>query len=276
MAAETHADTSPSVPAGPNDSQASAEPVVRIRTRACVWILQGLSALIAAAGVTWTVHHLAWPMVRGLLETWNKPVECREGRWLWPNEEARVLIETRDLAVVLDPGLTGEMRLPALFEVHLGQERLRLYGPTSVWEWPYPRSWTFRADPATWLAVSEAWRPFVLGALGLGVATGLLVVWRMLGIVYWLGILLLAVMVRRVPETGRVWRMAMLFQLPGAWLFTAAIVGYGAGAVDLFSLAVAWGLHWMLTWLLMGMAPFLLPRRASACTVSDNPFLAHR
>lgn len=239
---------------------------------AWIWGLQGVTAVAAASALSWTVYRIGWPVVRGVLEAWETPVECRGGQWLFPDDRVRVLAESRDVAVILDPALTGQWRTPVLVEIHMGRQAVRVYSPVGEWQWRHPGRWSFVADAETWRAASEAWLPFGLAVLGLGAAVSLWVAWRLLAVPYALWILLSALILRREVRGGRVWQMALLLQLPGAWVLTVAVLAYAVGAIDGLGLIVAFGLHWIVTGILLVASPFLLPRREGTRRGSDNPF----
>jgi len=235
-------------------------------------VVQILTALAGGGAVAWSASRVVAPVVRVCLEAWERPLRCEGGRWAFPDDRVHLVAETRDLAVVVDPGQSGQLRSPALFQVQWGRSSLRVYGPLGWWEVGFPSSWNVELDPEAVRAAWEAWRPFVGLALALGAATVLLVVWYGSACVYGLVVGGLTVLLGRSASVGRVLRVCLTLQIPGAWLMAAGVAGYGMGWLDLPGLAVVAAGHWALTLLLLVPVPFCLPRRGKGGR-DRNPFL---
>jgi hypothetical protein len=67
--------------------------------------------------------------------------------------------------------------------------------------------------------------------------------------------------------------MAGAALMPGALLFTAAIVSYGLGVIDLVGLLIMAAVHVFAGWIYVFVSPWFLPLCAEAKPLKDNPFL---
>ncbi|WP_165109256.1 hypothetical protein [Limisphaera ngatamarikiensis] len=231
------------------------------------------TASVAGWALAWSASRVLTPVVRVCLDAWEHPLRCEGGRWAFPDARPHLVAETRDLAIVVDPEHSGGLRSPAMFQIQWGRQSLRVYGPLGWREWSFPADWTFELDPQVMRARWEAWRPFVWLTLGVGTALGLMGIWFACACVYGLGLAVMAVCLGRRGSAGLIFRCGWAVQLPGAWLMTVAVAGYGQGWLDLADLVVAWVWHWVVTVLLVLVTPLGLPRRAGK-RGEENPFLA--
>jgi hypothetical protein len=61
--------------------------------------------------------------------------------------------------------------------------------------------------------------------------------------------------------------------MPGALLFTSAIVSYGLSLIDVVGLLIVAAAHFLAGWIYVCVSPWFLPLSAEAKPLKDNPFL---
>jgi len=83
---------------------------------------------------------------------------------------------------------------------------------------------------------------------------------------------LLAFFANRDLSLGGSWRLAGAAHMPGALFLTTAIFFYGLGALDPVRLIVAVGLHVVISWIYLLLAPLKL-RLHPAVMHAKNPFV---
>jgi hypothetical protein len=115
-----------------------------------------------------------------------------------------------------------------------------------------------------------AWEPVLLGIAATATALGLLFAWWLLATCYFLFVWTLAFFVDRQLTLGGSWRLCGAALLPGAFLLTAGIVGYGTGLLDLIRLLIVSILHVLVPLVLIIFATLARPDVTANFRV--NPF----
>jgi hypothetical protein len=235
-------------------------------------LLQAFTAMAAGLALAWALHHTWLPVLRTAVANWPGLVRCEQGRFEFPAPQPRLLAEGHDLALVLDPDHRGTVRAPSLLQVQWGRETVRLLGPWGQWEGGYPRFWSFEWDGTAAQAAWQAWEPILSVLLAGATSVGVVVGWYGLAGLYWLPLRLGAGGLGRVTRPGLLWRVALAAQLPGTWFLVASLVAFGVGWVNVLRLGVAFGLHWVISWICLVGLVWVLPSGGSRPPGRGNPF----
>jgi len=66
--------------------------------------------------------------------------------------------------------------------------------------------------------------------------------------------------------------VALAAQLPGTWFLVASLVAFGVGWVNVLRLGVAFGLHWVISWICLVGLVWVLPSGGPRPPGRGNPF----
>jgi hypothetical protein len=228
-------------------------------------------ALLAAAVVTWCVR-VAWcGTVTQAIEALPERGEIRAGRLEWTDEAPRLLADGRCLSVVVDLEHGGTLRGAAHVQVELGRGSVRVFSILGYVDMPYPAGFVFALNRPGALPWWGAWSPVILAGVFAGTTVTLLLVWAGLAWFYAAPVWLLAFFANRAMDFRGAWRLSGAAQMPGALMLTLAVVFYGLGFFDPVRLLVAFGGHFVPTWVYLAMSPLTLPS-AVAAVAGSNPF----
>lgn len=235
-------------------------------------LAQALVALLAAATVTWCVATAWFPVIGAALDRLPDRAGLQSGRLDWPGESPQLLAEGRSLAVVVDLEHSGASRGGADVHVELGRDSVHVESLLGYLEWRYPPGWQVALNRPTALPWWGAWAPVFLAAVCAGALLSLLIVWAAAATIYCAPVWLVGFFANRELSLRGAWQLAAAAQLPGALLLTAALAAYGLGWADPVRLLVAFGLHFVLSWLYLIISPFTLPPAGAAIGAQRNPF----
>ena len=234
-------------------------------------LVQFIVALLAAASVVWSLQRAWFPTIGEAIRQLPAQGELRSGRLDWQDRTPKRLAEGRFLALVVDLDHSGEARSPAQVQVEFGRTDFMMFSVLGYMQRAYPRGWTVafnRTELGPWWG---AWAPAILAIVAGLIVGGLLLVWAVLATVYALPAWLLGFFADRDLSPFGSWRLAGAALMPGALFFSAALLLYGWGALDLVHLAGAAVFHLLMGWVYLVTSPLHLPRRSLAAT-KENPF----
>ncbi|MHB8519574.1 MAG: hypothetical protein ACYDH9_02340 [Limisphaerales bacterium] len=229
-------------------------------------------AVIVSAGIVWFLATAWFPVITDAIEQLPDRGAIRQGRLDWSGASPVALAGNGFLSIVLDLDATGGLGPASDVQGAFGKTGLTLCSVFGCLTVGYPVRWTIsfsRAELGPWWG---AWRPVILAAAGLLISLGLLLGWSLLALLYAAPVRLVAFFLDRDLGRGGAWRLASAALMPGALLLAAAVVLYGRHRLDLVGLIVLCGLHLVVGWMYLVLAPVRLPRQAMAAGESRDPF----
>jgi hypothetical protein len=236
-------------------------------------LVQFLVALVAAGAVMWALSSTWFPVIREAIGKLPPEGEIRSGVLGWNGDSPQKLAGTSFLSIAIDMDQEGTARSPAHVNVEFTRRALRVYSLLGYWETGYSRFVIIafnRTELDPWWG---AWSPALLALVGAMVIFALMTTWAVLAAVYcvipWIGGYFLN---RDLPIQAS-WRLSGAALLPGALFLSIGIVCYGLGFFDLLRLGVAVGIHFVIAWIYLILAPFRAPYLPGADPVKGNPFV---
>jgi len=243
-----------------------------------LWLVQFLFALMGALTIGWFLHWAWVPTIRDAISALPDNSRISHGRLEWPGASPTVLAEGPFIAFAVDLDHRGEVATSSDVVVELGRTdwqltsllgALDLAGLLST---SYPQGYTIELDRETMVPWWGAREPFII-AISMGVAgLSLVLSWTLLATLYaplvWLG----AFYANRAATLAGSWKLAGAALMPGALFMTAATLFYGLGAFDLLRLALAFAMHFVVSWFYLVAATVSLPRHPEVPPAGTNPF----
>jgi hypothetical protein len=195
------------------------------------------------------------------------------GQLNWPEKQGRLLGANEFLSIeTITPTDTIEARATDI-SILLEPDDFRVGSLAGYASFPYPNRWEIKLDRDTVAPWWGAWRPALL-AFFAGVALlALLASWSLLGMVYSLVVLWIALLFNRDLAWRQGWKIACAAQMPGALLISFAILLYALGEIALIFFLMLAGAHFVVTWLYLLFAPFCISKKEKA---GKNPFRNER
>ena len=234
--------------------------------------VQFVVATFVAASLVWFLAHAWFPQLDQAVASLPEKAAIRAGALEWEEASPISLAESPFLSLTVDLDGRGDLGRSADLHVELGRAELRLGSLFGYWYLPYPAG--------TWLVLNRteinawwgAWRTFLLIGLGLVAWMGLFASWALFGILYAAGVRVIALYVDRQVSTWGSLRVAAAALLPGSGMMGVAVLLYGSQRLSLLGLLLAWGLHWVVGWTYVALAPFWLARNTGVTPLGPNPF----
>lgn len=240
-------------------------------TNGRLWFVQFVFALLAASGMLWFVRSAWYPTIQAAIEHLPTVGEIRAGQLYWEDTAPQLLAEGRFLSIAVDLTHSGLLRGAAHLQMEFGRGSLEVCGLFGCVDFPYPVNIVFglnRGEAGPWWG---AWRPVILVGVFCGTLAGQLLAWGILAAVYSVPTWGIGIASKRLLTLRGTWKLCGAAQLPGALFFSAAIVSYGLGLLDLVRLVVAFAVHFVVTWVYIGGS--LVVRVRVPSDKSGNPFL---
>ncbi|HTY86371.1 MAG TPA: hypothetical protein VMB80_02815 [Candidatus Acidoferrum sp.] len=234
-------------------------------------LVQFVIASLAASALVWFLSNSCFTVVRAAIRNLPAAGVIRSGWLEWPDKQPQLLAEGRFLAFSVDPGHSGQLRSLADVQVEFGRENLRVTSLFGYAEWPYPADYTIAFNRIDLEPLWGAWEPEWLAIALLALVGALLLTWALLATLYFLPAWLVGHLANRDLRRRDSWKLAGAALLPGALLFTVAIVLFNWGVLDLIQLCFLFAAHLALGWVYLFLSPLFLPRR-NAAPPRDNPF----
>lgn len=181
------------------------------------------------------------------------------------------LAENARLAIVVDVSTAASAGHVADIEVTFEKSRVAICGAMGCWWQSYDRNYTISFNRPEVEPAWGAWRLPVLVLTTVVTLVLLLAMWWSVATVYVPLVKLLAFFADRVVTWRGAWRLSAAALLPGALIVAVGIVLYGFGAVDLFRLALIYGLHMVAGLVFVVTSPLFLPKIFHPA-ITRNPF----
>lgn len=236
-------------------------------------LLQAIVAVFVAVVSVVFLSKCWFPVVTQAVQKLDEFGSVRGAQLAWPTKEAVVLAENRFLGLVVDLEESGRTGQVADVQVEFTRERIKFVSLFGYVACPYPAGFVIELSRQTLDPWWNAWRPAFLFAGAGATVVWLFVSWSVLATFYTLPMRVLAWMASRAASLGKCWRMASAGQLPGAAWMGGALLLYAGQQLSLVGLGVAFGLHFVVSWVYVAGAPFRLPVKAVAVITSGgNPF----
>ena len=237
-----------------------------------LFIVQALFALCVAAAGVWFLSDAVFPVIGEAIEQLPDAGSVHGGRLDWRDDSPVMLAEGKILAVSVDLEHGGVLRSPADFQFEFGRHTVRIFSLFGEGELDYPTGYIIAANRADARPAWGAWAPNLLGLAAIGTFFGLLLAWAVLATVYCLPVWLLCFFANRDLNLFACWRLAAAALMPGAALFSAALLLYEWGGFDLVQFCFAFGMHLVIGWIYLFVSPLFLNRTLPAA--KKKPFVA--
>ena len=222
-------------------------------------LVQFVVASLAAIVVVRFLSDSCFPVMREAIQQLPESGAIRSCRLDVPDDSPRLLAGGRFLAFVIDPGHSGQIQSSADVQIEFGRETGRVNSLFGYAEWNYPSDWIIALNRTELEPLWGAWEPEWLAITVLSVVAGLMVSWAMLATIYFLPAALFGFLMNRRLNLPGSWKLSGAALLPGALLFTAAIVAYDFGVIDLIQFCFFFGAHFVLGWIYLVLSQFFLP-----------------
>ena len=240
-----------------------------------LFLVHALVAGLATCAVIFFLEQGIFPTLDDAIEALPEQGSILHGQLQWSGDSPALLAEGNILAFDVDLDHSGDLRSPADFQFEFGTNTviiLSLFGPA---EFDYPPDYapnTFIPANRTDLRpIWDAWRPDLVGLVAVGTFVGLLVTWFILATVYCLPVWLIGFFANRQLGLLASWRLAGASLMPGAILFSCTLVAYELGVCDLLQFLYVFGLHFVVGWIYLFVAPMFL-NRGGPTPAKGNPF----
>ena len=237
-------------------------------------VVQLVVALLSSAAVVWFLHAAWFPIIGEAVSQLPAAGEIRSGTLAWTGVSPASLAEGQVLALTVDLKHEGRARSPAHIQVEFGEKDCEVFSLLGFVKGPYPPEWVVAFNRDGLVPWWGAWEPALLGITVVLVVSALMLVWATLATVYALPVWLLGFFANRQLTLPGSWRLSGAALLPGALVFSAAIVLYGVGAFGLIELAAAAAAHVLVGWIYLISSPLRLPVHPAVAAAKANPFSA--
>jgi hypothetical protein len=158
--------------------------------------------------------------------------------------------------------------------LQFGRGELYLAGLLGYVTLPYPSDAVIafnRADLRPWWG---AWSQALLAGSVLGTAVGLMLLWGALALAYAGPARVLGFMLDRPLSWGAAWKLCSAALMPGAILFSGAILLYSLTLLDLVRLSFFAVFHLVVGWVYVFTSALCLPKATVDQGLGANPFVA--
>ncbi len=184
------------------------------------------------------------------------------------------LAQNRFLGLGVDLKHSGKLGREAHVQVEFDKDDARIYSLPGYEVMAYPPGWKLafnRPELEPWWG---AWEPAIVVIAAVVTVLALLAAWTVLATLYCVPVWVVSFLENRDLNWAQSWRLAGAAMLPGALFLTAGIVGYTLSWMDLIRLGGIFGLHFVIGWIYLLIAPLFCPRISAAKKLSANPFSA--
>lgn len=243
-----------------------------------VWIFQLLAAILVAVAVLWFFNDSCAPAIEKAIRSLSGSGQIRSGELAWHGDNPVVLAEERFLALDIDLNHTSQIHCTSDVQVEFGRDSIRVFSLLGYADFYYPYNPPDQIVPVSREDLEPLWGAWLAEIRAVLVAViilGLLVLWNVLTLVYWLPVWLVSFFANRELGFLASGRLAGASLLPGALLLALAIFFYNFGVLDLVQFSFIVCAHLLLGWLYLFAGLFFLPR-PEARPRKKNPFEAEK
>jgi hypothetical protein len=235
-----------------------------------LFVVQAIVALLGAAAVVWILSDGIFPTINAAIGQLPDSGEIHAGKLDWRDDSPVLLAEGKILALSVDVEHGGALRSPADFQMEFGRDSVRVFSLFGETECAYPPGYVIAANQTDARPAWGAWAPDILGLAAIGTFFGLLIVWALLATVYFLPVWFISLFSNRDLNFRESWKLAGAALMPGALLLSLSLVLYELGGFDIVQLCFAFGMHLVMGWIYLFVAPMFLNRALPA--EKKNPF----
>ena len=236
-----------------------------------LFVVQAVVALLGAFAVVWVLSKGVYPTVNAAIAELPDSGQIHSGKLEWRDDSPVMLAEGKILAFSVDLEHGGALRSPADFQFEFGLDSVRIFSLFGETEMNYPPGYVIAANQIDAKPAWGAWAPDILGLAAIGTFFGLLLVWALLATIYFMPVWLICLFTNRDLNFAASWKLAGAALMPGALLFSLALVLYVLdGRFDLVQLCFAFGMHLVIGWIYLFVSPMFLNRALP--TEKKNPF----
>lgn len=248
--------------------------VAEFATASCarVVLVALIVAVVVSACVTWLLAVDLTPAIQAGIRRLPEQGAIIDGRLQWPSTDVALVVDHPILCLWVVPRDQGAPSPSADVQIEVNRTAIKIGTWIGHWVLPYPRGLTLalnRLELEPWWG---AWKPAVLVGIATATTLGLLAVWFVLAIPYGFVVRLIAFYADRQVGILGAGRVATGALMPGALLMAGAILLYGFHQLPVIGLVFFFGLHWILGWIYLFLAPLFLPRLPQKTTRKANPF----
>jgi hypothetical protein len=229
-----------------------------------LFFIQVLVALLGTACIVWFLWTGWFPVIREAIR--HLPTEgVIENHVLKaPIDPAEPLGFSRLLGITADPEEQGTTGLTTDLLVQFKKNKVRFCSLPGCTDLPYAsiaKSSYILFNRTELEPQWDAWEPILLTIAAVGSFFALLGSWNVLATIYLLPVWLFAWSQKKDLNLGASWRLAGAALMPGALLFSAAIVSYKLGVIDLVSLFTLSLIHIVVGWVYIVTSTMGLPKK---------------
>ncbi|HXG49494.1 MAG TPA: hypothetical protein VNO52_17865 [Methylomirabilota bacterium] len=235
-------------------------------------IVQALIAFAAAIALAWFLYHAWFPSVLEAIRRLPDEGVIEGQRLVSGSAGFMMQVDGRHLGFVVDTGGDNRATLTSDVRVEFLVHGLRICSLLGCWPLPYPAGWRIQFNRPELEPLWGAWQPIILGLEILIAPCLLLLTWAALATCYCPFVWLIGYFNDRHLTLAGSWRLAGASLMPGALIMIAAILAYGAGALDLLRMLVVTTFHLLVPWPYLILAPLTLPLIPRTQRPSANPF----
>ncbi len=241
-----------------------------------LWCGQLVAASLVALALLWFFNSSCVPAVDKAIHNLDGTGEIRSGELAWHGESPVILAEERFLAFDIDLNHTGTLHCTSDVQVEFGRDSIRVFSLLGYADFYYPYNPPNETIPVSREALEPlwgAWLPELQAVLVAVILATLMLLWNVLGTLYWLPLWLAAFLAGRELGCLASWRLAGAALLPCGLLLALGIFLFDLGFLDLVQISFVIGAHLLLGWIYLFVSLLFLPRRDRSAKAKQNPFL---
>lgn len=243
-----------------------------------------LVASVLLGGSVLRLAHVGWfPAIEEAIAQLPPDAALDGGLLKWPENDRRVLADNMYLSIAVEPTADAPGVQAADLHFEFTARALWVTWMAGHLRLGYPGGYVIDLDRSTLEPLWQAWLPHLHGGVLLATLFLSLLAWGLMALVLAPVVAALSSLLGRRAGLGVSWRLCLAAFLPGSVLLATAIVLYGFRYLSVPMALAAIGLQIVAALLLIGLAPWCLPRRSAEAPFtpatpseppSDNPFAA--
>ncbi|MDB6037381.1 MAG: hypothetical protein JWM99_1222, partial [Verrucomicrobiales bacterium] len=237
--------------------------------------MQMIVAFAAGATVMFYFQRSWFPVITTTIEQLPRQARWDHRLLQWPTQPKPAALAHNPLAaIVLDWSLSGRAGQLSDVQVEFGSTHWRVRSLLGYSEFHYAEG-RFELENAIVKPAWEAWKPAGLAFVGITAAIGIFCSWILLATLGAPIAKLIGFFANRDLSLGQAWKLCGAALMPGAIVFTIALVLYSILRLNLFGLLLAFVIHLSLDLFYMLLAPCRLPKKAAIASPlipPANPF----
>jgi hypothetical protein len=237
-----------------------------------LWLVQSIIATASAVCFLcfFLLHGL--PVIDHAISQLPAQGRFEDGQLQWNGDSPVRLAEGSFLAIVVDLEHTGHFGQASDLLIELGRTNWFLRSLLGRVRVAYPPALSANIGQDNLQPWWNAWMPFFCLGLAAGWALILLLTWPVLALIYSPIVVLLASLMHRSCPWSSAQKLAGAALMPGALFLSFSLVLYAFRQLELVGFLVTFGLHLVLGWIYILLAPTLLPANLKSKKPNHNPF----